>query len=232
MRAIAKKLKSRGGATLLMALLFFLVAVMVSTVIISAANTATKNLAARRSSQQAYLDVSSAAQYLRDAIQTEDAFCAEVVKTGVTGTDPDGTKRELKTTQRGGTIQVVDALFRQAVGNDVLAPFPVTLQPLEKAYTITVGTGMTVNAALKLEITEVPEDEKENKYLKAFTLTAEFSTPEDSETPCRINLKMRGGILHETIENQDQKAKTERYQLDWPVSQTELWRQGLGEDTQ
>ena len=80
MGAMKRKLHSRSGATLLMALLLLLVAVMVSTVIISAANTATSSLKTRRDNQQAYLTVSSAAEYLRDSLLEEEGYSRSFIR--------------------------------------------------------------------------------------------------------------------------------------------------------
>jgi len=63
-----KKLNTNNGATMLMALLFMLVAVVVSVVTVTAAISATQTISKDREQQQAYLTVSSAAQFLREEI--------------------------------------------------------------------------------------------------------------------------------------------------------------------
>lgn len=68
MRAIASKLKSRRGASMVIALLFFLMCVTVSAIILTAAETNAGRIKAGRETEDAYLAVSSAAKLLRESI--------------------------------------------------------------------------------------------------------------------------------------------------------------------
>ena len=231
MRAIQNKLKSRSGATILMALLFFLVAVMVSTVIISAANTATKTVAVRRNNQQTYLNVSSAAEYLRDAIQQEDPYQVVVLKEGVNGTSPNGTKQTLTYPQRSGVIQLVDGLFTTAFGGNWQTPFP--LDPTQKtiytaAYTVAPeNEAAQVQADMTLEMTESDEE----TYRRKFSLTVNFTAQDQSGSPCKMTLKMQGGIQYEEQTTETSSSKREIYKAVWFPSKTEIWRTGLREET-
>ena len=65
-----KKLHDKRGATILMALFLLLLATMVSTVILTAVASVSKHITRDREAQQAYLTVSSAAELLRDSIQS------------------------------------------------------------------------------------------------------------------------------------------------------------------
>ncbi len=65
-----KKLHDKRGATILLALFLLLLATMVSTVILTAVASVSKHITRDREAQQAYLTVSSAAELLRDSIQS------------------------------------------------------------------------------------------------------------------------------------------------------------------
>ena len=69
MKNLYGKLNNDDGKTILMALFLLLIAVVVSVVIITAASTAAHQLNDNREAQQAYLTVSSAAEFFRDEIE-------------------------------------------------------------------------------------------------------------------------------------------------------------------
>ena len=69
MKNLYGKLNNNDGKTILMALFLLLIAVVVSVVIITAASTAAHQLNDNREAQQAYLTVSSAAEFFRDEIE-------------------------------------------------------------------------------------------------------------------------------------------------------------------
>ena len=68
MKKALEKLQNKSGLSILLALLFVFCATMVIAVILAAANTNSRNFAAERERDQAYLTVSSAAMYIRDEI--------------------------------------------------------------------------------------------------------------------------------------------------------------------
>jgi uncharacterized protein (UPF0333 family) len=69
MQALTKKLQSESGASILLALLLLLVAIVVSAVIVVSALSAMQSLDQDRSEQQVYLEVSSAAELVRDELE-------------------------------------------------------------------------------------------------------------------------------------------------------------------
>ena len=77
MQALTKKLQSESGASILLALLLLLVGVVVSAVIVASALSAMQSLDQDRTEQQVYLEVSSAAELIRDEIGR--ASCRERV---------------------------------------------------------------------------------------------------------------------------------------------------------
>ena len=69
MQALTKKLQSESGASILLALLLLLVGVVVSAVIVASALSAMQSLDQDRTEQQVYLEVSSAAELIRDELE-------------------------------------------------------------------------------------------------------------------------------------------------------------------
>lgn len=67
MGAARRKLHEQRGASMLMALLLLLVALTVSAVVIAAASSAAATLRSDKAREQSSLEVSSAAEYVRDA---------------------------------------------------------------------------------------------------------------------------------------------------------------------
>ena len=70
MQAALKKIQNNSGASLVMALLLILVGVMVSAVIIAAAVSSVQAQNQSRDEQQLYLEVSSAAELVRDELES------------------------------------------------------------------------------------------------------------------------------------------------------------------
>jgi len=82
MNVIQNKLKSQNGASIFMGLMFLLVCVMVGTVVLVASTAAAGKLAEQQKREQAYLNVSSAAQLIKDRI------CKTKYKHKTDGSDP------------------------------------------------------------------------------------------------------------------------------------------------
>ncbi len=70
MLGMRDKLRSESGASMIMALLLMLVVVVTSAVIVSAATSSALSIEEDRDSQQAYLTVSSAAELMRDELES------------------------------------------------------------------------------------------------------------------------------------------------------------------
>lgn len=68
MSVIWNRLKKKNGASIFMGLMFLLVCVMVGTVVLTASTAAAGKLAEQREREQDYLNVTSAAQMLKDCI--------------------------------------------------------------------------------------------------------------------------------------------------------------------
>lgn len=69
--ALNSKLHSKQGASILMALFLLVVVTVVSVVIITVATTAAHQIRDNKEAQQAYLTVSSAAEFMRDEIENQ-----------------------------------------------------------------------------------------------------------------------------------------------------------------
>lgn len=232
MGAMKKKLYSRSGATLLMALLLLLVAVMVSTVIISAANTATFSLKTRRDNQQAYLTVSSAAEYLRDALLEEDGYSRSFVRRYWGNPDDESTfvsemQGDTTNRQNKSIVQTVDRLFSQVMnGGSSNKIFIHGITPTE-TYVLNYGDLDPVTMALTLEEENTEQDPQTQRYL----LTAVFSTSADSEALCRMTLQMYCDVGLNTTTNGDDRTKTLTYQAVWNRDAAVILRQGMMEET-
>lgn len=85
MNQIKKKLHSNKGASIMLALALMLICVMVSSVIVAAAASGVARNKVETEKQQAYLAVTSAAQYIAEdlkasASSTDFTFCGELAK--------------------------------------------------------------------------------------------------------------------------------------------------------
>lgn len=234
MGAMKRKLHSRSGATLLMALLLLLVAVMVSTVIISAANTATSSLKTRRDNQQAYLTVSSAAEYFRDSL-LEEGYSRSFIR--YYRGDPENEtnfRHEISgpTTDRQhkSIAETVDRLLAQVMAGATSAePFVSGITPTQ-TYVLNYGdlAPVTMVLTLKEERDEstVEQDPQSRRYL----LTAEFSTEEGSDALCRMTLQMYCEVGRNTTTNTGNQTKTLTYRAAWNKDAAVILRQGMLEE--
>lgn len=234
MDAMKRKLHSRSGATLLMALLL-LVAVMVSTVIISAANTATSSLKTRRDNQQAYLTVSSAAEYLRDSLLEEEGYSRSFIR--YYWGDPDNeTKFDHEASgpatdrQHKSIAETVDRLLAQVMAGATSAePFVSGITPTQ-TYVLNYGELAPVTMALTLkeerDESTVEQDPQSRRYL----LTAEFFTEEGSDALCRMTLQMYCEVNRDTVTNGNDKTKTLTYRAAWNKDAAVILRQGMMEE--
>lgn len=66
MKKLCKKLKGKGGASIVIALVFFLLCLTVGSIVLTAATASAGRMKEQRRRQQDYLTVSSAAELLRD----------------------------------------------------------------------------------------------------------------------------------------------------------------------
>lgn len=235
MGAMKRKLHSRSGATLLMALLLLLVAVMVSTVIISAANTATSSLKTRRDNQQAYLTVSSAAEYLRDSLLEQEGYSRSFIR--YYRGDPDNeTKFDHEASgpatdrQHKSIAETVDRLLAQVMAGATSAePFVSGITPTQ-TYVLNYGDLAPVTMALTLkeerDESTVEQDPQSRRYL----LTAEFSTEESSDALCRMTLQMYCEVGRNTTTNTGNQTKTLTYRAAWNKDAAVILRQGMLEE--
>lgn len=235
MNAAKKKLKSGSGATILMALLFFLVAAMVSAVIISAAATAAQTLKARREHQQAYLTCSSAAQYIRDALQGEgykvvfeqEVYTDETVVEENKSNDPkDQAKR-----QDRDILKLIDSLFAEKMSGTKSDTLFTDEKPAQKTVTLQVEDCAPVQVQLSLT-REKPDQDSTRTYL----LTADCRVEEGSPAQCWVVLKMPC-VIQETETEVDASApgalsRRITYQVQWQQDSATIFRDGLVEVTQ
>lgn len=234
MGAMKRKLHSRSGATLLMALLLLLVAVMVSTVIISAANTATSSLKTRRDNQQAYLTVSSAAEYLRDSLLEQEGYSRSFIR--YYRGDPDNETNFYQevpgsTTdrQQKSIVETVDRLLAQVMAGPSAKPFVSGITPTQ-TYVLNYGDLASVTMALTLkeerDESTVEPDPQSRRYL----LTAEFSTEKGSDALCRMTLQMYCEVGPNTTTNTSNQTKTLTYRAAWNKDAAVILRQGMLEE--
>lgn len=233
MNAAKKKLKSGSGATILMALLFFLVAAMVSAVIISAATTAAQTLKARREHQQAYLTCTSAAQYIRDALQGEgykvvfeqEVYTDEIVVEENKSNDPkDQAKR-----QDRDILKLIDSLFAEKMSGTTSDTLFTDNNPAQKTVTLQVQDCAPVQVQLSLT-REKPDQDSTRTYL----LTADCRVEEGSPAQCWVVLKMPCEIQKTEVNAFAHGALLHRitYQVQWQQDKATISRDGLVEVTQ
>ena len=131
-----KKLKNEQGVTILMALLLVLTAAVVSAVILSAALSAARRVNGDRTAQQNYLAVSSAAELVRDSIETTtttykwDEKSEGYVQTGSSSTEklPTGLMGDWLTdgARNGGCADTITIMLPDEALPPVKASFSMT----------------------------------------------------------------------------------------------------------
>jgi len=114
-----KKLNSKKGVTIVMALLFFLMATMVASIIIASANSATRKVTYDRYENQAYLTVSTVAEYLATEIETYDF---EIVKT--VSTKSGTSEKDIVYNQECDLSPIMKRVALYAKNNSSTAVFP------------------------------------------------------------------------------------------------------------
>lgn len=225
MRALQRKLKSRGGATLLMAMLLMLVAMMVSAVIISAANTSAKSLRARRDSEQAYQTCSSAAIYLRDALVNDKSpyQVKFIQKYNATDVEPKSEKRDDPKTRGSGDIAALaDELLDQVMAGDSTAKLFQDDKVPTSTYTFQADGMDPVTVTLKLRL----DDKNLLGVERTYLLTADCELESSTSTLCRLTLQMRCGIQKNSNRSGNNGWTT--YTAAWPLNCAVIQRQGLG----
>lgn len=225
MRALQRKLKSRGGATLLMAMLLMLVAMMVSAVIISAANTSAKSLRARRDSEQAYQTCSSAAIYLRDALVNDQSpYKITITQDNSVATNPTETKKGPDARNSNDIVALVDDLLNQVMaGNSTSELFKDDKVPTS-TYTFQADGMDPVKVTLTLQLDDKNLLDGERTYL----LTADCELESSTSALCHLMLQMRCGIQKSINNDINNKKDTITYTAAWPLNCAVIQRQGLG----
>ena len=172
-----KKLKQQQGATIFMALLLLLAATVVSVVILTAATTAAHHLENDRASQQAYLTVSSAAELLRDDIESS-AYTVEVSRT----MDGDGTVTKSSTTVTGPSGVMKQWLEKgmKRLGEESFTSY---------SDTITLSTGADSG---------MDEVKAEFSMAENYDITVRLSLAGSGDADCRMTLTLRGSSTQET----------------------------------
>ena len=182
-----QKLNSRRGVTLVYALLLFLVAAMVSLVILQGALTTARRVHSEKQSEQAWLTLNSAAQLMRDELQSSTCTITTTKTTYAWGTttssttySPDGPlgsllQKAVESADDQSRAYTADTLTVTAADN-LLDPVSVqlTLQPCSVDWT-------AADAENNYRVTAVfsMDGEEQQLYL---TLTAKRTTSSSTST--------------------------------------------------
>ena len=193
MQRLKKKLHSNSGASILMALLVMLVAVMVSAVIIAAAVSAAVSVREERAQQQAYLTVSSAAELIRDELESGKDSYKKVVTVTESRTYygsywgwSDWTAGTETTTETEG-----DGVFSDIIkdGLDFVQKYPSSV--FNETYTI----GADDNSDVAVEVFM---QQAEDNGVKYYDLKVTFEGGEEPNK-CKMMLTMRGSADTQTV---------------------------------
>ena len=183
MKRLAQKLNCRRGASMLMALLLFLIAAMVSAVIITAAVSARSRVASDRAQQQTYLTVSSAAELLRDSIESGSGdFRTRTVTLYYDENKqyPVRVVTDEETDATGDFAFLMNRAIRQLLQTPALV--------YQCSFTIRARQAETYeDVSCELAMSCQPESED----ITAYTLTV-WLTGGTDEHPCRMRLTMNG----------------------------------------
>ena len=199
MQATLKKIQSNSGASLVMALLLILVGVMVSAVIIAAAVSSVQAQNQSRDEQQLYLEVSSAAELVRDELEGGSCDCTST-KTQVYKKSYYSSKWGDPTTtteKKYGTGELFGSVIKEAL------EYAETYSgsTFSETYSINAGDYNKVTAEVLLNKKTENDGEKYN-------LTITFASEKD-EHKCRMILTVDG-----VIQSTTPTESTESY-LDW-----------------
>ena len=188
MGALTQKLKSTQGASMLMALLLMMVAIVTSAVIIAAAVSAMQSLNDSRDEQQVYLEVSSAAELVRDQLESGKCDYKSELTNIYTKSRRSGSYSLSQTT--GPTETMGDGLFsntiKEALAYEKELPgstFHVT------SYSISAGDYDKVNVEVFLNQASVETGSSADAT--QYNLTVVFSGGGDAHK-CKIYLTAEG----------------------------------------
>ena len=193
MQAALKKIQSNSGASLVMALLLILVGVMVSAVIIAAAVSSVQAQNQSRDEQQLYLEVSSAAELVRDELEGDECDCSSEVTNVYTKRNSSKNWGDPSTTtkKKYGT----GALFSSVIEEALEYAETYTGSTFSKTYSIDAGDYNKVTAEVLLNKKTENDGEKYN-------LTITFASEKD-EHKCRMILTADGIVTTNTTDTTD-----------------------------
>lgn len=193
MQAALKKIQSNSGASLVMALLLILVGVMVSAVIIAAAVSSVQAQNQSRDEQQLYLEVSSAAELVRDELEGDECDCSSEVTNVYTKRNSSKNWGDPTTTtkKKYGT----GALFSSVIEEALEYAETYTGSTFSKTYSIDAGDYNKVTAEVLLNKKTENDGEKYN-------LTITFASEKD-EHKCRMILTADGIVTTNTTDTTD-----------------------------
>ena len=193
MQAALKKIQSNSGASLVMALLLILVGVMVSAVIIAAAVSSVQAQNQSRDEQQLYLEVSSAAELVRDELESDECDCSSEVTNVYTKRNSSKNWGDPSTTtkKKYGT----GALFSSVIEEALEYAETYTGSTFSKTYSIDAGDYNKVTAEVLLNKKTENDGEKYN-------LTITFASEKD-EHKCRMILTADGIVTTNTTDTTD-----------------------------
>lgn len=205
MRKLILKIKNSSGVSILMALLLLLTVTMVTSVVLASANTAATKSKYDRKQMQAYMAVSSAAQYMKE--QLEDGECKVIINKSsgeLADPDPDSDPgpfypllssaiSAVMSGDEGGGVFASDFYLRLSDGEYDIPPVKTEFRMRQAENTEAGGEGSTEGAPAGADIDVYfsvydPEDKKdpnnpEIDYWMQLALrgTAEVEKAEDPE---------------------------------------------------
>ena len=193
MQAALKKIQSNSGASLVMALLLILVGVMVSAVIIAAAVSSVQAQNQSRDEQKLYLEVSSAAELVRDELEGDECDCSSEVTNVYTKRNSSKNWGDPSTTtkKKYGTGELFGSVIEEAL--EYAETY--TGSTFSKTYSIDAGDYNKVTAEVLLNKKTENDGEKYN-------LTITFASEKD-EHKCRMILTADGIVTTNTTDTTD-----------------------------
>ncbi len=190
---MAGKLKNKQGATIMLALIFLLLSIMVSCVVLVAATAAVKAVDRERAQQQAFLEVSSAAQLLGRELER-----AQVNRETHITVNADNTTTSVVNPAEGFGSPVLQELMREAVQRLLDTPQAT----FEKSFEIT-QTGSdpslmdTVQVVMTLRLNDM------GRYVVQFVLNSQ-----NPNTPCQLYVVAEGTATESTSGGGDHSVLT------------------------
>lgn len=230
MKKIFRKLGSNQGSSMILALLFMLVAMMVSHTILAASSSAARSTLTQTDRQQAFLTVNSAAQMLKESVESMGAYKKDVLHTFTDNTfavetgQPTVVKKPSLQGPFGYEIQTLVEDFSDSEDTEHTKDYLILVDEYEPvAVTFTLkkaGGAMEEQGGAQCSLTAVFTNLLPN------SLSGAVSGYTQPEAPTQITVTITGNFTRTTVSTDENSfTKTLEDKLVWSANTVEFQKQ-------